>query len=840
MKKKPHNKALLYVGEGLLALLGVASAHAALTLGREALPAAALGALAGGAAVVLATSAVTKGHRDGARTFALEDSRALAPETTFAEQADAREDEDEGVPAVVANRETPPEEDPLHDPEEALSPAGNAEPLPTSQLDYNDISTRLLSSGDPIAELKLFVGDIRTRQAETLDDSMQDAVSPAPSQLEIYCARMLEEAGLFDKSVELPRLRVVRPAPSNMLYLQMLDKQTTYLSKVRVIKLEAALNAMRFASTYFDDLSEVTEVQAYKLSQDIMASICAQSPNIGVPLESEEDEDPDGEWAVRRKISSALESLQLPYRLDWSLRANVKDGNVSLKIDLTPAKSFPSSTYVEGIGIVQTSREMRRKAASAYAQRVAILVAAVAFRASEKIKHVWVAGTLDTARRHWCYLSIDFDRWRFSKLDLAHIDDLPKVMRSFVPTMRLEDGILRPIEQTFSPEEARFCPPERYEAVSLSSRRLADAHAKALGTGHVAGLAIEEADKRGLVATNIMLNLVPPTEANATERNVRTILALAGDDPDPSVRSAAERTVRRMVEGTIDDDALSIGEEFVSGDTLTRGVRRAKELLSKKDLVAATEALEEVLEPIDGAGLYADSATVEYRFFNNYVDRALYNRLLAHRERSLALVPDSYFEGHLLLSTAYMATGRHEKALREAKRLLELAPMDRHANLHTVRCLEVLGRMDEARDLLCNYLSIAHDPNSLGAAYYRMAFFQWEAGNLLAAQACYQCALRFTPGATGVIGLELATLALQNPSTIERELSPDQVVNVLKDAGIPVAPTDEVATTFMECARASLDAEIFPVAQNFAGVLASFTADDVIGGIVRSLEDAPD
>jgi hypothetical protein len=63
---------------------------------------------------------------------------------------------------------------------------------------------------------------------------------------------------------------------------------------------------------------------------------------------------------------------------------------------------------------------------------------------------------------------------------------------------------------------------------------------------------------------------------------------------------------------------------------------------------------------------------------------------------------------------------------------------------------------------------------------------------------------------------------------------------VLTDAGIPVAPTDEVAATFMECARASLDAEIFPVAQNFVGVLASFTADDVIGGIVRSLEDAPD
>ena len=257
-----------------------------------------------------------------------------------------------------------------------------------------------------------------------------------------------------------------------MLYLKVAERRISYQAKLAVISIEAALNAVRFACMYFESPEGVTVDDCYLLSHNLLQSICAQSPGLDEPIEDEEGERPDGEWAVRRKISQTIESLQLPYRLDWSLRSNVKDGNVSIDVELTPSRAFAKSAHVDGLGTVETTRDMRRAAASAYALRVAILMAATAFRASKKVLHVWVAGSLETPSHRWCYYTVDFDRWRFSRLDLAHVDDLEAAMRPFVPNMRLEHGFLKPVERTFSPSERRFCPPARYEAVSLSARRL--------------------------------------------------------------------------------------------------------------------------------------------------------------------------------------------------------------------------------------------------------------------------------------------------------------------------------------------------------------------------------
>ena len=62
---------------------------------------------------------------------------------------------------------------------------------PHSRLDLEALSSRIVGVPDPITELKLFVGDIRTREAEGTD--------PAPSPFERFAARILCEAGLFSR-----------------------------------------------------------------------------------------------------------------------------------------------------------------------------------------------------------------------------------------------------------------------------------------------------------------------------------------------------------------------------------------------------------------------------------------------------------------------------------------------------------------------------------------------------------------------------------------------------------------------------------------------------------------
>ena len=54
------------------------------------------------------------------------------------------------------------------------------------------------------------------------------------------------------------------------------------------------------------------------------------------------------------------------------------------------------------------------------------------------------------------------------------------------------------------------------------------------------------------------------SDEGSTEKNVRMILDIAGDDPDLSVRSAAERCVQGLIDGTIPEEPFAIGEEFAN------------------------------------------------------------------------------------------------------------------------------------------------------------------------------------------------------------------------------------------------------------------------------------
>lgn len=711
----------------------------------------------------------------------------------------------------------------------ARGSSSSQDATPRASFAYEDFALTLLKSADPLDELRLFVRDVRKRR-QRRDDSF-------PTAYERFCARMLTEAGIFtqEEDEEQPKVIVVRPQASQMLYLRMHGSKLGYRTKARLLAIEAALNAVRFSASYFDEPNERTLVEHYQLAQRLACSICAQSPNLSEHVPVIEDEDPDSEWAVRLGISTAIESLQLPHRLEAKFRTNVADGNVAISIALPPEEAFPGSSYVEGIGLVPTSRDMRRRASADYGLRLALLVAACAFRCSERVFHVWVSAYQETPVRRACLLAVDFDRWRFERLDLSDLGDLAEVYRRFAATMRLEEGVLRPVADTFSLDEPRFCPPERYAPVSLSPRQLSASHAVALGTSHVSGLAIDEATKRAYVAGKLMSKV-----GSSTEESVHAILAEAGDDPDPSVRSAAERCVAKLIDGSIEGDAASIMSEFVTGDSLSEAVRQAHSAIGSRDLSGARRILSEALSPIDRAGLFADSATVEYRYFGSYVDRTLYNRLFALEGHTSLLVPEPYYEAHLLLSAACLMEGDVERALTHARRLVEFAPLDARARLHLSHCLEVAGDSERAVESISELLLIAHDAEGLGLGYYRMAFFQWQKGNVLAAQACYLRAMRYFPAIIPVIAMELATLSFQSQGQLREEMDDEEIDELLASHGIPQAPTERMSATFTECARAALDAEVFPVARSFVEVLSTLSHDDILMGLIRSIESEPE
>ena len=792
----------------------------------------------------------------------------------------------ETMPSRVSHHTSATQDDSPAETALARRPSGEVAPAP-ELLDMDELAHTLLHADDAIAELKHLVGNIRTKEAHAADGE-----GTAPDAVSSYLARGLDEAGLFAADADLPDVTVIRPSRSKTFYLRVDEGQVAWPDMVRVLAIEGALNRALFAWEHLSaeaedaeadldaqalalkapedgqadgtdssaspadttDTAIPTETEAlastpddagdtpsagtptiedcYRFNQALVSSIAAQVGTDPIPHASMSDV--MGEWGVRQSISAGIETFRLPLRLVVNFRVNLMGGDAAIVTKFVPAGAQPASVWSEELGrIVPASHQMREMEATSYALRCVLLLASHAFRCSRRLCHVSVTVVLDTPTRHACLLTGDVARRALRELDLARSFDAVDTCRQLGLTFKLRDGALTEVEQGFSLDDERFCPSTRYATVDLSSRLLPRFEANLLGATRVSDLAINENAHRSEVARELFRELTP-----STEKNVREILGLTSRDSDPSVVDAGRRTARALIDGSLsDDDAYGMEDEFVDGDELTRSCQRASQLLERNRAHEAVGVLTDALAPIDALDTYTDTDTVVWREFTSYVARTLYNRLLAKPGVTVRLVPDAYFGAQLLMATALMLDGKTEAALGFARRAQDLNPLDMSGTLRATRCLEILGRQDEAARELHHYLAFAFDPQGIGTCYYRLAFMEWQLGNLDVADACYQKAVVSRASCSGAAMLELQTMRAM---TATKGVDPKQVEEVLEEADVPLAPTEKVVGVLAEAAQAATDAEVFPVARSFATLLGALSGDDVMHGVANSLEREPD
>ena len=743
---------------------------------------------------------------------------------------------------------------------------GSLPALNPIHVDMGGLCDELFYSADPIGDLKQLVGRIRTAEARARDNQ-----GPKPGPIAIYLARGLDEAGLFSPSIATIDISVVLPSRSKTFYLRVNDTSIPWPDMVRILAIEGALNRALFAwerlsrdkdtvSDAVQDLNDAEEhaslppswsekdaeqamalgaqetpctiEECYRLNQALISSITAQvgASRLGRASMS----DALGEWGARQAIAAGIESFRLPLRLSAQFRVNLMGGEAAIVADHVPWDAFPASVWSEELGrIVSASRQMRERAANTYAMRVALLLVSHAFRSSRRLCRVSVAIMLDSPARHACLLSGDVSREALDEFDLSRPFDAEQVCRALGFRMRFENGSLAEVEQGFSLDSERFCPRTRYETVDLSSRLLPRLESTLLGAKRVSDLAINENARRFAVAQAVARTLGP-----STEHNVREILGITRNDPDETVRLAGKRTVAHLIDGSLSDsEPLAFSDEFVSGDELSRACQRAVKMLQNNRAADAVDVLTEALASVDALDTYRDTETVCWREFMSYVERALYNRLLAEDGREVRLVPDAYYSAQLLMSSALLACGRTQQALGFARRAQELDPLNTSGTLRVVRCLELLDRRSEAADELRHQLSVAFDPEGIGVSYYRLAFMEWRLGKTEVADACYQKAMTSRASCAGSAALELKTIRVVSGT---QGVDPADVEAVLTRADIPLAPTERVLAVLVEAAQGATDAEVFPVARNFAALLGALSGDDVMHDVTNSLELEPD
>lgn len=714
-------------------------------------------------------------------------------------------------------------------------------------FDFDGFCRTLLLSPDFLKTLYELVEDIRKRKDE----------ADEPSSAELFLLSLLGEDGLLwsDDSKRPEHVELVRPQRSGVLYVRSVSSAMEYGSYLRILRIEAALNALRFCNEYYDDgLDGVGMEELYGVWQRTTSSVCAQVPNVdtadwsylAMPWQAPYGPSNGGEWAVRHALSEAIETVQVPYRLEATFRCNVSEGNVALEFGFTPQRVFPRSANVPGLGIVDTTRQMREREASKYAARIGILLANHAFRASSRIQRVWVSAILETPARHDCMYSVCMHRRDFSLLRMSSIGDPLAALSELGAIMSEEEGVLKPVTPCFYLEDVLFCPPHRHDIWNLSERVLPASATLSLGTSRVSGLSIHEELPRTIAADEMLRGMRETTSDDSTERSVRTVISVAESTSNISVWAAAERVASKLIDGKLDpQDADALHDELVEGDALSRSVTQAQRLLFAQQPQSALRILQSAVKPIDEQGIYSDTDTLAYRCFGSFAERVLYNRLFANGKQTVALAPDAYLSAQLGLSTIYASLppeegGSIDRALVHANNALRIAPLSIPAHLSVATCLEAKHDLEAATKQLNKLLTIGYQPQGLAVAYHHLAHIHWQLGNSEASQACFMRAVALFPPLLPYVTTELQVLLELDENLSLQSMDQAAMEKALRSNGIPVAPTSRTTYILYDGATASVDAEVFPVAHDLMFALEVLYGDDVFHGIRMSLEREPD
>ncbi|MEY8436914.1 hypothetical protein AAK967_04110 [Atopobiaceae bacterium 24-176] len=689
------------------------------------------------------------------------------------------------------------------------------------KVDLDGLLAALEKDPFPIESLKSTVSSVRIAQARRVCGGVPDALSS-------FFAEQLDDAGIFTLADDTCA-RLVPCARSGQVRLDVSGPGLEAEALDTLRRVESALNRAVYAKRCLGVRTETSVTELYLLSDSIERSVACEASGLDLASQGHGDRD---EWEVRRAIALGLQSLRLPYRLECRFRLNLSAGVTALAFDATDPRLIAPREWSQAQGTRRTTPKRRQLRAMRLTCRVSMVLAAMALSASPRLREAWVQATDEDGR---CLLSWRATRESLGRLDLEGPGDRPEdeLVAQGASIDACGEG-LRPTAPLFSMGDPLLCPSWRSDEPEASERALPLEAGQALGASAMADLAIRGTARRRQAARLACARL-----NGSCAHDVAAILQATTHDADREVRAAGQRVVEALIEGTLDSaDTEEVLDALMADGELGRAVREAFDLLASHEgrdsvrVQGCAEKLRRLLSHEEEAEPYRNEDGLVWRFFNSYAERALYNRL-SHDGSEVRLVPAPYYHAHGALASLSMRLGRADQALAYALRAVELDPMDVNARLRAARCYELLGDAPMAEATVIELLELAHDPDSICAAYLRLGGALRQSGDLRMADASLRHALSIGGICAPAAATALADLVAHGGY---EQIPAACVCDELETAGIPLAPVAKVGEVLVDGAKAAVNGGVFPVARDLTTLVGLLTHDESLLAMASSME----
>ena len=335
------------------------------------------------------------------------------------------------------------------------------------------------------------------------------------------------------------------------------------------------------------------------------------------------------------------------------------------------------------------------------------------------------------------------------------------------------------------------------------------------------------------------LDGAPLSCETATERLSRSVTPERMQRDIPASLQAAPREDMRPLPRALQDLLLadSIDELEVMEAPDDPYMARFNELraYAPSDPARAERGYTELIEELE-----ARCAAVEFmsdrpiitRFCENHLGRILLPVLEEDRSVRINRAPDALFFARYELCDLYMGAGAFERALPEARKLLDLATTSMQSYSMLVNVLARLERFQEVIDVAKNGLCVAYDRSSIAYLFYRVAFAYWVLGDHETAMACYRLVPRdehITPMADEELSQLLAEMGRsERPTLREAAARAEQM-------GVPVPPSPETASQVADATVLLTDNGFHYLASRCVYHMWRITARDELSAVHRSL-----
>lgn len=531
------------------------------------------------------------------------------------------------------------------------------------------------------------------------------------------------------------------------------------------------------------------------------------------------DQEAGSEWGQRIAIADAAEDAPLPFRLDFTMRANVQAGVVLIRLEVPRPASF---------ACVAAGDDERKALAVSYALRSALFMVQAAFRVPAAQRVVVSCHEHDSLRT---VLSLQTDRDAAERLQqrAAHaggwFDDQAIRVRF------TNDGWFGAVEPHLRQTDEVLLP-DLYELpAELDQRACDEGLVRISGAKTVADFGINEDAERQQV-WRLFTDDQPTTVGEAVSR----LLDLKGAATRQTTRDACDQAVRALAEGTVDlSDKAGMRELLLAHSDLQEAVSYARKVITGDDPDAVNRAIDRLKAALS-TGLeiaYLDDTDTVFRYFGSVAERVAFNRRFASDGRKVRLVPDAYFNALELAARLLTLMGRNDEAMPYADEAIRIAPESIDAVLIKARVLENRSDVFAAADLVRQVLSHATSNHDLALCLYRLAYFEWKLGRGKLSVACYKAVIALHTTISGQATLELAQVIAADSAV--GDMAESQVHAQLNAAGIPYRLSPVTEEWLTECAIRCTDAHFFSTAASLTGSLVEVLRDDALVDMYKSL-----